>query len=208
MRSTIHVAVALLLALSGSEAAFGLISIEGKIGKRSGSWDSGSGDSVTGSGNETRFDVILDPIPLIPIGFGVAVASGKYGFAAEDGISDTTYIGVIPEIKAWLPLPITSLTPYLKVGYNVAGAYKGKVAGSVQGQATDVDMVFAAKGTHLAAGLSYKLIPTLALALEYSQTDETLSVNSAEILGMDVSSQFEDFKLKSSAVLVGIDFGI
>jgi hypothetical protein len=85
-------------------------------------------------GTEMGATFLLDPIPLVPVAFGVTVSQGNTdikdvaqlvaddsttsgdlaGFSATGtGTSKTMFYG--PVIKVWVPMPI--IHPYLKAGY-------------------------------------------------------------------------------------------
>lgn len=118
--------------------------IEGQVlmGKRTVS-QSGTDDV---SAAETKISVYVDPIPLIPVGFGATLATLKPDTDGSSELKETSL-----DVTAWLPLGIAGFKPYAKLAYILAGDYGSGVKVS---------------GTKFAAGLKYSPLPFVGFLLE------------------------------------------
>ena len=151
------------LAASSSQS---LALIEGQVlmGQRS----SSSGE-LDYKGTENKLSVYLDPIPLVPVGFGVTMAQATVttevlGAEVEQKQSETTL-----DVTAWLPMGIAGFKPYAKLGYVVAGKYESS---------TDVS------GTKMAAGLRYSPLPLFGVMLELEKSAMKLGEASIDNMGI------------------------
>ncbi|SMF40655.1 hypothetical protein [Pseudobacteriovorax antillogorgiicola] len=177
--------LAVVSALVMSSQSYGLIEGQILVGQRSASIDF-SDTSYDFSGTETKMSVYLDPIPLVPVGFGLTMANVDLG---EDGlVSGLKGSEISVDVTAWLPIGIAGLKPYAKLAYVVSGEYTRTLA-SVD---TDLD----ASGTKLAAGLKYSPIPLVGLMLEVEKSTIELEAD-----GISESSD-------NLGILLGVGVGI
>jgi len=123
------IAAASVLFCSGT--SFALIDAEVLAGKR---WYKFETEGVSPNGvasQEINVAVHLDPIPVIPIGFGIGAILGdlnKEDFG-DMGVSEAKLVELDLEVKAWIPM-VPVVTPYVKVKVPLSAklAIKGKEA--------------------------------------------------------------------------------
>lgn len=199
----------LLLALSLStclsQPAWALFDVQALFGTRKTEFK-GSDSSTDATGDEFKLAAHLDPIPLVPIGFGLSFAQVSYDdFGAYEELSGTE-IGL--EVQAWFPLDLFGLVPYAKVGYTVAGAYEAKLAsGGIFPDGTDPKAVFNASGLYLAAGIRWEFLLRMGLVLEIEKSTRELKFDKFTGLGgIDVAKY--DLDADSTSILLGFQAGI
>ena len=61
-----------------------------------------------------KLSIMLDPIPLVPVGFGAFMSTTDYKSGGLDNFSGNE-MGVY--LSAWSPIEILGLTPYAKFSY-------------------------------------------------------------------------------------------
>jgi hypothetical protein len=195
--------LSLLLAfpLLASSPAFALFNAQVLTGKRDTKFESNN-QSPSKSGDELKLAAHLDPIPLVPIGFGLSLSQTTWdAFDTYTGV-DGYEIGL--EVEAWLPLELMGLVPYAKLGYTVAGQYglKGKVAGQ------EFTRVYKPSGLYLAAGLKWEFLLRLGVMLEVEQSTRTLAFEKLEDLPLDQVITSTDVDAKSMSILFGVQAGL
>jgi len=184
-----------------SSEGFALIHGQALVGQRKLKVKSG-GESRTGQ--EFKLAVHLDPIPLVPIGFGAYLSATDYDVPAPVKSFLGTEIGL--EVTAWLPVGIVGLTPYAKLGYTFMGGYVREV------ESTDgsYKILMKPSGTRIAAGLKWSPLPLIALLFELEQTEIALKQDkiksSSDLTGIDLG--VADLKTESFGILVGVELGI
>lgn len=205
------VAVAFIVAMvSVFSAGPALALIEGElsVGQRDGTLkaDGASGKSL--SGTTIQLAGHLDPIPLVPVSFGLRVINETYSpTVAKHGFKELTSTAFVPEFAAWIPLP-GDFKPFARVGYTLVSAYKGRMEANVLGTMVAGDAVFESKGVRLAAGVSYSFMPFVSLSAAVEQSSEKLSPTEAKFAGVDIKSQVADVSFNSTAILVGVKAGL
>ena len=111
-----------------SNNSFALIDVQALVGSDSGTISGGNAFANGGktSGTVMGVAVHLDPIPLVPVGFGIGI--GAPTLKSEDSGIDETYTGffVDLEVMAWTPIGFFGITPYAKLGYRAYGLYEMK----------------------------------------------------------------------------------
>ncbi len=200
--------LALLLAVPFflSNPAWALFDAQVLTGNRSTAFKL-AGISSTEAGSELKAAVHLDPIPLVPIGFGLSLGqstwdkSTKLDFKSVDGFE----IGL--EVEAWLPIELAGFEPYAKVGYTVAGAYVVTKEDPTLGT---YKLAYKPKGTYIAAGLKYKFLMRLGVMLEVEQGTRTLAFDEIKDLpvGLDASLFKKDADATNTSFLLGVQAGI
>lgn len=184
--------------LIGSGNAFALVGVEAGVGQRSSKvvYDTpvATGKSKTIKGNEYFANVLFDPIPVVPVAFGLAVQvhSDDRSDVDKDIIDDTitaaggqsalwtktasaihagTYYG--PMIKVWAPIPFVK--PYLKYAY-LMGKEVTTVDYDIHTTSNSTLIGTSVKGTEtsdhtgadLDIGIGYTPIKLINIFLEYS----------------------------------------
>jgi hypothetical protein len=184
-----------------SSQALALVDGQLLVGQRSTSFDADS--SLDVSGQQVTIAAHLDPIPLVPVGFGAYLNTIDFdGDGSVSGIQGGE-IGI--EATAWLPLDVAGLTPYAKLGYTLAGGYvfDYELAG---GQT--FKSLYNPKGTRLAAGVKWSPLPLVALMFEVAQSDLELSFDKLEDVPTSVTATQSDLDASGLGVLLGVEVGI
>ena len=117
-------------------------------------------DSDEYSGTRTDVAFHLDPIPLVPIGFGLNLSTQT---VEKDGLEIQGVI-VSPEIYAWFPFG--SFKPYAKIGVALGSKFKGDTMVPVGGVLTKAAVTYDYTGSHIGVGLIYSLVPLVGILLE------------------------------------------
>jgi hypothetical protein len=190
-----------------SSPAWALFDAQVLTGKRSTDFKLGSTKSSE-SGQELKAAAHLDPIPLVPVGFGLSLSqiswdkSSKLGFKSMDGFE----VGL--EVEAWLPIELGGLEIYGKLGYTMFGAYVAKFDSGVAGQ--EYKMAFKPSGTYIAAGVKYNFLLRLGVMLEVESGNRELEFD--EIKDLPAGINADALKVKGEApntsILIGVQAGI
>lgn len=206
-----NVAVAFIVTTAsflGAMPAFALIEGELSVGQRDGTFkaDGASGNSLSGS--TVQLAGHLDPIPFVPVSFGLRIINETYSpTIAKHGLKDLTSTAFVPEVSAWIPL-LGDIKPFARVGYTLVSAYKGRMETNVLGTMVAGDVVYESKGVRLAAGINYSFMPFVSLSAAVEQSTEKLSPTEAKFAGVDIKSQVADVSFNSTAILLGVKAGI
>lgn len=189
----------LLASLLVSSHASALINGELMFGTRSGSLDVGGASSDLDA-TPVKIGVHVDPIPLIPISFGVGFSSlslsGKDQYESGSG----TELGF--EVKAWIPM-VPIITPYARLGYIFLGnyAFDKDILGIPYKSAFDVS------GTVFAVGAEWSPLPLIGIHLEITQGNLELDPTEIKVNGITSTSNVKaDFTY--SEYLLGVSAGI
>jgi hypothetical protein len=185
--------------------AWALFDAQVLTGKRSTDFKFGS-NSNTESGTELKAAAHLDPIPLVPVGFGLSLSqinwdkSDKLNFKSMDGFE----VGL--EIEAWLPIELGGLEFYGKLGYTVLGAYVGTY--DLSGQ--EVKLASKPSGTYIAVGAKYNFLMRLGVMLEVESGNRELSFDEVKDLpaGIDPALFKVDGDAANTSFLLGVQAGI
>jgi hypothetical protein len=172
------------------------VDVELSAGKRSGTYDSKAITSST-----VQMAAHLDPIPLVPVAFGLRMISDSYSTTmADQGIKSLTSTAIVPEIAAWLPLG--DLKPFARVGYTVVSAYKG----TVEILGTNISVPMTGSGPRIAVGIQWSLLPLISLTAALEHSGETLTLKA--ITSGAITIPATTIKLNSNAILLGAKVGI
>lgn len=189
--------------------SYAIFNADAMVGKRTTKFQASSGGTTTSlSGNEIRVGAYLDPIPLVPVAFGLSYDMVNYPDDATT-MSFTSFAGseINLEVKAWFP--IGDIKPFIKVGYTVVGAYilESDVA---QGPVTvKQKSTYKAKGTPIGLGINYSLAPLIGLLLEYDINNHKLEVDKLTVGGIDTAvTSSSDLKAPGSSIMLGVQVGI
>jgi len=210
--SKIFAAIATLTLLQ-STPAMALFDLQLLIGQRSGTLkDTDSGDSDKIKGSEVQLAGHVDPIPLVPVAFGLYLANYNMNDIDNANLKSATGLEGGFQVYAWLPLGIIGVKPYAKLSLPLYSAIKvdGTVAGELDGVATDFSTSIQAEtsGMHLHFGLGWSPIPLVTLLAEANISDQKLKSKEVKVAGQKVDGM--DFKrdYKSTAFLVGVEIGL
>ncbi|WP_141734966.1 hypothetical protein [Oligoflexus tunisiensis] len=187
--------------------AFALFDAQVLTGNRSTDFKLGS-TSSTESGQELKAAAHLDPIPLVPVGFGLSLSQINWDKSNKLGIKSMDGFEVGLEVEAWLPIELGGLEIYGKLGYTVFGAYVATFDEATTGQ--EVKMAFKPSGTYIAAGVKYNFLLRLGVMLEIESGSRELEFDEFENLPAGVSA--DTLKVSGDApntsILLGVQAGI
>ena len=181
-----------------------LIDAQALVGQRNGTMKLSNDGSQDVSGSEVKIAAHIDPIPLIPIAFGVYMATADLGDAGSlKGLKGTEFGA---EVMAWLPVGLAGFKPYVKIGYTPFGAYKGDY--EVSGQ--KLSTAWGASGSRIAGGIKYSPLPLIALLFEVEQASMKLDfdeIKDAAGFSPDLLPN-DDSELSSLGIFLGLEVGI
>lgn len=198
------------LALSGllmaASPALAIVDGEVSVGQRSGTWKQSGEEGKSLSSSSLQLAVHLDPIPLVPVSFGVRMISDAYDAkVADHGVKSLTSTAVVPEVTAWLP--IGDLKPFARVGYTAVSAYKGTAEVSAAGQTISGTIALKSSGPRLAAGLDWHPLPFISILAAFEYSTEKLTVDTKKIGDFTITDEGDD-SYNSTAILLGVKAGI
>lgn len=196
----------LLLAMYclAASPAWALFNAQVLTGKRNANFKPDSGPSDTISGSELRAAVHLDPIPLVPIGFGLSLAQTAWDDdSSKLGTTEITGTDIDLEVEAWFPLELAGLVPYAKLGYTIAGLYEAKFAtiGGLNPRAQ-----YKPSGLSIHAGIKWEFLLRLGVMFEIEKATRKLAFD--EIKDGGVITSTPDIDEDSTSFLLGIQAGI
>ena len=189
-----------------SQKSFALISGQAMIGIDSSTVEIDSTEYEF-SGSSLGAALHLDPIPLIPIGFGVEV------HVPTTKVDDRELTGVVVDLQvsAWAPVGLFGIKPFAKVGYIPFGVYNFVQESLTVGTATEQsDVPFTSSGLHFAGGIYYSFLPLISLLAQYSMREETLSMDGAlNLAGIEIDADdLPERKRNSQNFMFGVEIGI
>jgi len=200
-------ALLLIIPFLLASPAWALFDAQVLTGKRSTDFKLGS-TSNTESGTEMKVAAHLDPIPLVPVGFGLSLSqitwdkSDNLGFKSLDGFE----VGL--EVQAWLPIDLGGFQFYGKLGYTAMGAYVTTLTDATTGQ--DYKLAYKPSGTYLAVGAKYLFLLRLGVMLEMESGNRKLAFDEVKDLpaGLDASLFKSDGDATNTSFLLGVQAGI
>lgn len=198
------IALGVLLAAAASSLAspaFALVDAELAVGQRSGTWKPKNSESATISSQTIQMAAHVDPIPLIPVSFGIRVISDSYKTTiADHGVKSLTSTAVVPEITGWLPLG--SIKPFARLGYTAVSAYKG----TVEVLSINGEIVETSTGPRMAAGVEYSPLPFVSFTVALEHSTETLKSKAITVGAVTVDAT--STAVLTNAILLGAKVGI
>lgn len=203
------IAAASVLFCSGTSLA--LFDVEAMVGKRWYQFENTDGDTKNVASQEINVSAHLDPIPLIPVGFGLGIISGnlnKGDFGPD--VTEASVLEVDLEVKAWIPM-VPVVTPYVKVKIPLSAklAIKGKgdYDSTIPGDETYA-AVYKLTGLHVNAGVQIPIIPLIKVTVEVGKGMQSWEVEEVKIASTksDTTSLKKE-KVNSDNVMVGILVG-
>lgn len=161
------------------------------------------GDGVSDSldGNELRLAAHLDPIPLVPIGFGLSLAQTSWDDeSAKLGTDKITGTDIDLEVEAWFPLELAGLVPFVKLGYTIAGLYELEL-GDLKGK-------YKPSGLSLHAGVKWEFLLRLGVMFEIEKATRKLAFDDVSGPGSELLGDIADIDADSTSFLLGLQAGI
>ncbi|MFK7825547.1 MAG: hypothetical protein AB8G05_15460 [Oligoflexales bacterium] len=196
-----------------TRTSYGLISVQAMVGTDSTELkDIGNGSAdQTFSGTSLGVAAHLDPIPLVPVGFGLGIQMPTTSASADGNDYELNGLVVDLQLTAWLPMvsKVIGITPFAKIGYIPFGAYTLKMKLPVGTQTLDATAPLKSSGTHFAVGATYSLpfIPLASALFQISMRNETLDYETFEVSGVEFKID-ESVSKTSTNLLLGVEVGI
>jgi hypothetical protein len=187
-----------IAALTWSTLGYSIIDVEALVGNRTEKIKPQNGESSSLDAQEMKAAVHIDPIPLVPVAFGIA-------FTSLDFKDDSTHFRfdslkgteISAEVKAWLPTPL-DIDPYARLGYTLAGAYKASITGPLNQKITQT---YKPSGLDLALGINWQPLPLLGILFEIDMRTNDLDAEAVNVAGFNLGGQ--DATSKTTSYLIG-----
>ena len=198
-------------------------------------WDSATISSdplATGdySENGTMFRVgaYVDPIPLVPVAFGLTVGLPTYTGTLDGAVlagknvgATTTGALVNLEVKGWAPVGFMGLTPYGRLGFLVSGGYVrtggvtnlpnawGGAGASAQTYSGELKEVFESSGFGLGLGVRYGVVPLVGVVGEFALRQESLTAKTVSVGGLPLDlADKKKTTLSATTLFVGVEVAL
>jgi hypothetical protein len=196
------------LGLLHTSAARAFLAAELSAGKSSATWNGRSG-SIPLSATTISMAGHLDPIPLVPISFGLRAYSDTYQDKTQFKLKSSGRYA--PEIMAWLPLG--DITPFARLGYLASSRYTESTTASSGSNTADMDFSWRGAGPTMGVGIKYSFLPLIQLMATYERATENLTFDSAKVtsgtaIDYDWKATAKNFTLRTTSILIGISAGI
>jgi hypothetical protein len=199
-------AVLLASSFAVSSPAWAIFNAQVLAVNRNAKFSSSGSQSDTLKGSELRAAAHLDPIPLVPIAFGLGISQTSWtDDSTKLGVDKIDGVDLDLEVEAWLPLELAGLVPYAKVGYTVGGAYAFEVT---TGTSFNPKVVYKPSGVTLHVGVKYEFLLRLGIMAEYETGTRKLTFDKVKDAGSLTLSNLKDIDENSSSFLIGVQAGI
>ena len=151
----------------------------------------------------------IDPIPLVPISFGVKADFGSIDHSDVQtglGYSSVSTAAIAKaglDIMAWVPL-VPIVTPYVRLDIPVVGTQtiKGTAGGVAATRTSNIN------GFDLGIGGKFSLLPLIKVLVELDQNMESEKIKSETANGGNVTYDSSNVALNSRAFFVGVEVGL
>ena len=181
--------------------AFAFVDGEVAVGSRSGTWKPETGSSANISSTTIQMAVHLDPIPLVPVSFGLRLISDSYSTTiADHGVKSLTSQAIVPEVTAWLPLG--SLKPFARLGYTAVSAYKG----TLEILSINAETAYSSTGPRMTAGVEFSPLPFISFTAALEHATEALESKAVTVGAVPVLAT--KTAVSTNAILLGAKVGI
>ncbi len=198
------IATASVLFCSGT--SFALFDGEVLVGKRWYKFETDGGKTTSVVSDEMYAAVHLDPIPVIPIGFGLGAIAGdlkKEDFYGE-GVEEAKLVELDLEVKAWIPM-VPVVTPFIKVKVPLSAklAMKGKDAAGA-----DYASLYKLTGMHLNVGVLYPVIPLIKIVFEVGKSTQKRELEEYKVASIKQTlAGVKKENTNSDNLLLGVQIG-
>ena len=202
-------------ALVFAQSSFALVDAQVLLGRRQMKLDLGKEKTLAGS--ELRFAVHLDPIPLVPVAFGLSygmiTSTEKANFTLVSDndyrVKEITGNELSIEVMVWSPIDLFNITPYLKAGYIPYGAYTFAGTYDLAGATSDLDLIYGTSGSLVSFGLKWAPLPLVGLLFEAQNAISKLSFDKLEeVAGANLPVSSPSASMKSWTYMIGLEVGI
>lgn len=195
-RFQVYLALVTSLFVMSSEA-FAVFDAQLLLGQRSGEVNDSDAKS-----QEVGVAVHVDPIPAVPVAFGLYANSISFEDSDNGYASGFSGLEAGVQVYAWFPIGIAGLKPYGKLGIPLYSAIKGDQ--DVSG--TSSDLVMETSGMHINFGVGYSPLPLMAILFEVGLGQQKIKAKDIEVAGQTFSFDEEDYN--TTAFLLGVEVGL
>ena len=208
MKTFMRLVAPAVIAFGVTTEAAAIFDVQFMAGRRTGTWTHRAAAvnvEKDASIDELQVGFHLDPIPLVPISFGLSIDIDNYSSPETHGFTVLHGISLQPEIQVWWPLG--DLKPYARVGYAI-DALKGTATNTTTATPAEYDVILGGTGVHVGLGVKYNVIPFLALLVEYNLGFEKVKTQTADAGGVDLKDSYPAFDFNTNAFLIGVQLGL
>ncbi len=147
-----------------SESSFAFLNFNGAVARR---WNEtgSSGDKFGSKSDALILSAHIDPIPLVPVSFGLMTSFEKIDNKDwGDGCgSAPLWTDVGAEVKAWLPIPGTGISPFLGVRYFLWSQMQANCTDTFENILTTSKVTLSKDGLTFIPGISYHVAPLVSI---------------------------------------------
>lgn len=200
MKISVHGMVLAAFSWLSASPVFALINGELLIGKRWSEQTSGD-DKFNAQALEKTIGVMVDPIPFVPVAFGLYYSMPdwkKEDFRAKS--VDSNELGA--SFRAWLP--VGDFKPYARLNYTLASSlnFKASEAG------VETKVAKSLSGMHLNAGIEYDLLGPVNILAEFGLGMQQIETKEVKVGGVKQDVDNKKHGWNSKTILIGISAGI
>lgn len=197
--------------------SFALISGQVMAGKRTGTSKSSTAgaESTKLDGTEIGAAVHIDPIPLVPVSFGLDLRSTSYDAKKNTDMDSLSSLTADLEVMAWLPM-VPVLTPFARLGYTIFGATKVATKTTTAPE-INIDAAYKLSGYTIGLGAKFSVLPLIGVFVEYDMSTQESKFDKSTVTGLEAFPDAEaslQTELKetqtvsTNVILVGLSVGI
>ena len=199
------VALAALCAHAGS--AMALVDAQVLVGRRWYDYKPDGGTSKGVASQEVQVAVHVDPIPLVPIAFGLSATAGSPN-KNDLGVNQAALAQVSAEVMGWIPM-VPLITPYVRVRYPLQSSWTTKqtATDSLTGLSAEYAKTYKVAGPQVTVGAKIPTLPLIKLLVEVGQANETYKSDEIKVAGLKADLE-EKGSMPSKSFLFGIEVGL
>ena len=207
LRTIKMLACATLAMQAGAASAF--FDVQVMAGKR---WYEISGDDFGDqethvSSQEMVLAAHIDPIPAVPVAFGVSAAMATMDKEAWGPTTKTaTGVEIGLDIMAWIPM-VPIVTPFARLRYPLMSTMAIEGESTVASETVKSVMTLDVSGPQIGLGVKWSPLPVLKVLLEVQKGMQTIKIDEVK-LGDEKTSGDGSGDLASNAFLLGIEIGL
>jgi hypothetical protein len=209
-----------ILAASSATPALAVFDGQVLVGQRQSKVEV-QGESENITGKDLYLGLHLDPIPVIPVAFGLYYLMQDYKLDKDAEHFAGTYLKsnqIGAEVSAWLPFDIYNLVPFVKLGYSFYGNGVSKTEDvpvyvfdsdeADQASTADLELNYGVTGTHFGIGLRWEPIAIVAGVLELDMGNEKYAAKEITIDSYSSKDNLGDLDLAVSSMAIRIGFQV
>lgn len=187
-------------------SALAIFDVQVMAGKR---WYQLKGDfDENVASQEVAIAAHIDPIPAVPVAFGVSAAMGTLNKDdVGDGVKEATTLEAGLDLMAWVPM-VPVVTPYGRLKYPFMGAIALESENEVSPGVTEKTAIsYEISGPTIGVGVKWSPLPILDLLVEVQRGMQKYDLDEYKVDGVKQSGDVSG-DLQSDAVLLGLEIGL